>query len=96
MDGLDAEPAHGLDRGLDHLGMPVDHLAHVPVLLFLLDLDGSARLALADLAGEPPDVQDASIFVASWSRTMNSTHVSSAPDHLVRMDEPFALLRCLG
>ena len=56
--GSTPSAAHGLHRGLDHLGVLVDHLAHVPVLLLLGDLDRRARLALANLVGEPADQRD--------------------------------------
>ena len=95
---LDPEPSHGLDRRLDHLGMPLDHLAHVPVLLLLAHVDRRARLALAHLIREPPDQRQVLLDLAEVvvaDDQLDHRLLGAARDAR-RVDEPLSLLGRLG
>ena len=96
--GLDARPADGLERRLDHTRGLVDVRPHVAIRVPSLDLDVSARLACGDLGGEIAQKLDMRLeqLVVVITRDEVDDRLFRTSGDAVGMDVSLTILRGLG
>src|SRR3954467_2144690 len=76
LDGREASGADRLARALHYLRMPVEHFAHVPVLLLDLDLDSHAGLSGH---GMRELLDDRLLLAQPWRGEVAQQHADGGP-----------------